>query len=149
MSRRFILENNRERERMKSLADSLSDRELGLVYLKEGWTIAAGLAHVAFWDQRRLLLVRRWKKEGYQPSALEEGVINDALLPFLLQIEPRKAADMAVSIAEELDRELESSSGEFIALMESSGDPHALNRGVHRKMHLDDIETFLKGVAKS
>jgi hypothetical protein len=144
MSRQFIIENNRERERLCNLAKSLTSEELELMLYKEGWTVAAALAHLAFWDRRRLILVRKWKQKGVYPSPVDENTINDALVPFFLAMPPRKAAEIAVSIAAELDRELESSSPDFIAEMEKTGDRHALDRGIHRKMHLDDIESILK-----
>ncbi len=75
---------------------------------------------------------------------MDEDTVNDALVPFFLALPPRKAAEMAVSISAELDRELESSSDDFIAGLEKTGDRHALNRGVHRKMHLDEIESLLR-----
>jgi hypothetical protein len=144
MNIQFVIENNRERERLRNLAKSLSDEELTLILNKEGWTVAAALGHLAFWDQRRLILVHQWKQKGVSPSPVDEDIVNDALVPFFLAMPPRKAAEMAVSIAAELDRELESSSPEFIAEMEKTGDRHALNRAVHRKMHLDEIESIIK-----
>jgi hypothetical protein len=144
MSRQFEIENAGARDRLRHLADSLTGEELTLIINKEGWTVAAALAHLAFWDQRRLILVRQWKQQGVSPSSLDENTINDALVPFFLEIPPRKAADLAVSIAAELDRELESSSPEFVDKLEKTGDRHALNRAVHRKMHLDEIESLLQ-----
>jgi hypothetical protein len=144
MSRQFVIENNRERERLRILTESLTEKELTQVLYKEGWTVAAALAHLAFWDRRRLILVRQWKRAGITPSAMDENTVNDALLPFFLALSPRKAAELAVTTSIELDRELESSSDDFIAALEKTGDRHALNRGVHRKMHLDEIESLLK-----
>jgi hypothetical protein len=145
MSRQFVIENNRERERLCKLAESLTNDELTLVLNKEGWTVAAALAHLAFWDQRRLILVRRWKKNGITSSPMDEDTVNDALVPFFLAQPPRKAAELVVAISAELDRELESSSDDFIAALETTGDRHVLNRGIHRQMHLDEIESLLKG----
>jgi hypothetical protein len=144
MSSQFIVENARERERLRQLVDNLTGEELTLVLNKEGWTVAVALAHLAFWDQRRVILVRKWKQKGISPSLTDEDALNDALVPFFLEIPPRKAAELSVSIAAELDRELESSSPDFIAGLEKTGDRHALNRAVHRKMHLDEIESSLQ-----
>jgi hypothetical protein len=144
MNRQFEIENAGARERLRHLADSLTKEELTLILNKEGWTVAAALAHLAFWDQRRLILVLKWKQKGVSPSPLEEHTINDALVPFFLEIPPRKAADLAVSIAGELDRELEASSPDFVDELEKTGDRHALNRAVHRKIHLDEIGAMLQ-----
>jgi hypothetical protein len=144
VDREFVNENARELERMRALVKGMTDKELGLQLYKEGWTVAAALGHIAFWDERRLLLVRKWKKEGIAPSAMDETILNDALVPFLLQIPVRRAAEMTLAIAEDLDRELESLSPDLVSKIEQTGDRHALNRGIHRKMHLDDIEALLK-----
>jgi hypothetical protein len=114
MARSYVVENNRSRERLKKLVDGVTDDELKLVIYKEGWTVAAALGHLAFWDQYSLLLMRKWKDTGVvTPIPLDWDTINDRLmpndtvLPFLLAIAPRTAADLAVSCAEAIDRELE------------------------------------------
>jgi hypothetical protein len=148
MERPFVMENTRERERLRKLVNSMTDEDLNLIIYKEGWTIAVALAHLAFWDERRLSLVRKWKQKGVtpQPQVDEDftDTINDALLPLCLAIPPRAAANLAVSAAEELDHELERLSASLITAIEKLGDRHALNRAIHRKMHLDEIENLLK-----
>ena len=148
MDKPFIEDNTRERERLRKLVDELTDEELSLVIYKEGWTIAVVLAHLACWDQRRLVLMRKWKQKGKIPlGALEEDVydiFNDTMLPFLLKIPPRKAANLSVHTAEKIDRELEKAPPALIAAIDATGYPLGLNRSVHRKMHLDEIEKFLK-----
>jgi hypothetical protein len=145
MIRQFVAENARERERLRNLVNKITDEELTLVLNVEGWTVAVSLAHLAFWDERRLVLVRRWKKKGVTPSPIiDEDIVNDALVPLLLAIPPRKAANLSVLMAEALDRELEEASPDLIAAIEALGDKHALNRSIHRKMHLDEIEALLK-----
>jgi hypothetical protein len=144
MERQFVIENARERERLRKLVNEMTDKELTLIIYKEGWTIAAALAHLAFWDERRVVLLRKWKQKGVTPSPFEEDIINDALVPLLLAIPPRKAANLSILTAEALDHELEEASTEMITAIESLGDRHALNRSIHRKMHLDEIEALLK-----
>jgi hypothetical protein len=143
MERQYIIENDRERNRLRSLVGRLTDEQLGMGLYK-GWTVAVALAHLAFWDERRLVLVRKWKREGVKPSPIDENVINDTLVPILSAIPMRKAAELAVRAAEALDRELEEAPPELVASMEATGDRHALNRAIHRKMHLDEIEKLLK-----
>ncbi len=148
MERKYITENRLGRERLEKLVDGITEQELRLTLYTEGWTIASALAHLAFWDMRRLLLVRKWEKEGVSPSPIDEYLVNDALLPFFLALDPRKAADLSVSIARELDRELERLSPELLATISSLGDRHALDRSVHRRMHLDDIDKILGAMRK-
>jgi len=61
MDRPFLAENAQERERLRSLVGRLTDEELSLP-LGNGWTVAVALAHLAFWDQRSLSLMRKWKR---------------------------------------------------------------------------------------
>jgi hypothetical protein len=144
MNRQFVIENARELERLRHLVNGLTGEELTLILNKEGWTVAAALVHLAFWDQRRLVQVRKWKQKGVSPSTMDGDILNDALVPFFLAIPPRKVAELSVAIAADLDRELESSTDEFIGQVEKAGDQYALNRALHRKMHLDEIESLLK-----
>jgi hypothetical protein len=58
MDRAFIEENRRERERLKSLVEELTEAQLNIP-LGEDWTVAVALAHLAFWDQRSLTLIRK------------------------------------------------------------------------------------------
>ncbi|MGD0794363.1 MAG: maleylpyruvate isomerase N-terminal domain-containing protein [Dehalococcoidales bacterium] len=142
--RQFVTENKGERERLKKLVNEMTDKELKLIIYKEGWTIAVALAHLAFWDQYALALLKRWKKEGVYPSHREWDNINDALVPLALSIPPRVAAALAVSSAEAVDREIENSTPEFIKAVEALNEPFRLNRTFNRKTHLDEIDAFLK-----
>lgn len=144
MGKQYISENASSRERLRKLVNEITDEELKLVIYKEGWTIAAALAHLAFWDERRRVLIRKWKKKGVTDSPFEADILNDALVPFLLAIPPRDAANLAVLTADTLDRELEELSPDLITSIEALGDRHAFNRSLHRKMHLDEIDTLLK-----
>jgi hypothetical protein len=144
MERSFIKENNRERERLISLVERLTDEELSLP-LGNDWTIAIALAHLAFWDQRSLFLVRKWKKSGdVEFSPIDMDVTNDSLLSLWRALPPRVAANLAVSSAEEVDRELEETPSDLISRIEGIGEKNRIYRSVHRKMHIDQIEDLLK-----
>src|SRR5512146_2987624 len=149
MDKPFVLENARERERLNALVARLTVNELKLP-LAENWTIAAALAHLAFWDQWSLMRLHRWKQSGVEASPpVDQDAVNDSFLPFALALEPRTAAKMAVSSAEAIDRELEGISNELILAIEGLGDRFRLYRSIHRKMHLDEIEAFLRGRRKT
>jgi hypothetical protein len=138
----FVKENAKERERLRSLVERLTDEELSLP-MGNGWTIAVALAHLSFWDLRSLFLMRKWKKSGVEPSPIDIDVTNDSLLSQWLAMPPRKAASLAISSAEEIDRELEAASSDLIAEIETLGEKFRLYRSIHRKLHLDEIEEFL------
>ena len=142
MDRSFVGENTKARERLSALVEQLTDDEFSLS-MENGWTIAVAFAHLAFWDQRCLALMRKWKSDGVAPSPIDIDVTNDSLLPLWLAIPPRAAAELAVSSAEAIDRELEASSSELISAIESLGEGFRLYRSTHRKMHLDEIEALL------
>jgi len=148
MNRPFVAENTKERERLSCRVENLTDEELSLPLGKD-WTIAVALAHLSFWDQRSLFLVRKWKKSGVvEPSPIDIDVTNDSLLSIWLAIPPRVAANLAVSSAAEIDRELEEASSDLITKIESLGEKFRLYRSVHRKLHLDEIEEILRNRAK-
>jgi hypothetical protein len=144
MEKLYIIENRKERERLIQLANSLTNEDLILVIYQEGWTIAVVLAHLAFWDNYALALLKRWQKDGVSPSHHEWDNINDALLPVVLAISPRTAANMAILTADKVDHEIEKVSAEFVKKVEGLKEPYRLNRSIHRKAHLDEIEAFLK-----
>ena len=140
MDRIFVQDNARERDRMRALSESLTDEQLRLP-IGTDWTIAVAFAHLAFWDQRSLAMLRKWKNNGViELSPIDIDITNDSLLPLWLALEPRKAAELAVSSAEAIDRELENAPAELIAKIEALGEKSKLFRSIHRKLHLDEID---------
>jgi hypothetical protein len=83
MDRSVIFENTKEQERLIKLAGQLSNPALSLQIYKEGWTVAVIFAHLAFWDQWALILMRLWKKTGVKACPIDTNSTNDSLLPFL------------------------------------------------------------------
>ena len=144
MDQPFVVENARERGRLSNLVHRMTDEELTLTLYAEGWTIAVALAHLAFWDQRSLILIRKWKKSRVEPSPVDIDTINDALLPFFLAIPPRMAANLAVSSAEAIDKELEEAPPELVIEIQRLGDEHRLYRSIHRKTHIDEMEALIQ-----
>jgi hypothetical protein len=143
MERPYVISNNKERARLIKLVNEIADEELRLVIYKEGWTIAVALGHLAFWDERRRVMLKIWKEKGVSNTPYVLDIVNDALIPLLLAIPPRKAAELCVATAEALDKELEELSPKMIKAIEALKEPTALDRGHHRKMHLDEIDAFL------
>jgi Mycothiol maleylpyruvate isomerase N-terminal domain len=145
--RGYVARNNAERDRLKALIARCSDADLARP-MPAGWTVSGVLGHLAFWDQRILELLARWETSGVAPNQEIEGDvdwINDAGKPLLLAVPPRKAAELAVAIAEATDRKVEALSDELVARNAAAGNPLNLSRADHRREHLDDIERALKG----
>jgi len=145
MDRQFDVENKKERDRLQALVNRVTDEELNLPYYKEGWTIAAGLAHLAFWDQYGLAVLRRWQQDGVVAHSHSDSIaVNDAFFNIALAMPTRVAAGLAVSAAEAIDREIKALSPDFVKAVEALNEPYRLYRSIHRKLHLDEIEALLK-----
>jgi hypothetical protein len=73
----IVADNTFQRQRLEALVSRLTndDRELS-----NGWTVAAALAHLAFWDRRARLLLRRWERKGTPPDEPDVDLLNEALL---------------------------------------------------------------------
>ena len=139
--RSYVAKNDAERARLKALVARASDADLAKA-MPAGWTVASVLGHLAFWDQRIVALADAWERGVPPPpyNAADVDWINDAGKPFLLALPPRKAAEMAVAIAEAVDRKVAALSDDFVAKNAAAGSPLNLLRAEHRKEHLDEIE---------
>lgn len=138
-------ENDAQRERLRALVARLGDADLGRP-LDAGWTVAAVLAHLAFWDERARLLLERWQRDGTPPPPLDERQvhwINDAAKPLCLALPPRVAAQLALERAEAVDRLIAGLPDAFLAASAAAGHPVRLLRATHRREHLDEIERTL------
>jgi hypothetical protein len=57
---------------------------------------------------------------------------------------PRRAADLAVAIADAVDRKAKALPDEFVVRNAAAGSPLNLLRAQHRREHLDEIERTLE-----
>ena len=145
VDRGIVDDNSKERARLRALVGRLSDAELARP-LPAGWTVASVLGHLAFWDQRIIVLLDAWQRTGAAPTPSrgeDTDWINDAGKPFLLALPPRQAADLAVSIAEAVDAKVAGLSDDFVARIAAAGNPISLRRAEHRHDHLNEIEAAL------
>ncbi len=144
--RSYVEPNTRERERLRTLVARLSEDELrGQV--NEHWTVAGVLGHVAFWDSRALVLADKFERgEPFLPSDHEpENVdwLNDATRPLIHAIPPREVAQLALRLAEEIDRRVASLPTARLWPIDPSC-PLNPRRASHRGEHLDQIEAALR-----
>ena len=145
VDRSYIAENDAQRARLKALV-ARSEGDLSRP-LPAGWTVAGVLGHLAFWDQRVLVLFEQWEKTGQAPPRYsQEDVdwINDATKPMLLAVPPRQAAQLALTIAEAVDAKVAGLSEDLVRRNAASETPLNLLRAEHRREHLDEIEGVLK-----
>ncbi len=143
MTPEFVAANRRERERLHALVVRLKDEEL-MRPLGNHWTVAVALGHLAFWDEHALFLLRKWQHENtVAPSPIDIDVTNDALLAIWRAIPPRSAANLALAAAEAVDREVEALSPELTAAIQRLDEKFRLDRSIHRRYHLDQIDAVI------
>ena len=140
--RSHVAETDAERERLRLLIAGSSDAELSRP-MPAGWTVAAVLAHIAFWDARAIYWLDKWGPDGepstYEPENVE--AVNESAKPLCLALPPRDAAQLALRLAEEADGKVKALSDAMLAKIRAAGGPpFNLSRAIHRKEHLDDIE---------
>jgi hypothetical protein len=148
VDRSYVADNDAERARLAALVRRLGDRDLARP-LEAGWTVAGVLAHLAFWDQRILVLLDEWERRGpaWAPpleNARDVDWINDAGKPLCLALPARVAAELALSIAETVDRRVAAVSEAIIEANARAGAPLNWRRSQHRREHLDEIEETLR-----
>jgi Mycothiol maleylpyruvate isomerase N-terminal domain len=148
IDRGYIAQNDAERARLRALVNRLSDAELAHP-MPAGWTVASVLSHLAFWDQRILILLESWERAGLDspPPGINEGDVewvNDAAKPMFLALAPRRAAELALAIAEAVDRKVASLPDAWVAKNAAAGTPLSLVRAAHREEHLQEIEEHLR-----
>jgi DinB superfamily len=138
----IIKDNARENAHLRQLVEGISDEDLRLP-MEAGWTISAVLAHLAFWDQRAITLIDKWKMEGVGPSAMDTDVVNEATRPLCLAIPPRQAATLTMRLADELDKLIAGLAPEMVEAIQTRGTTVKLRRADHRRTHLGEIEKAL------
>ncbi len=142
LDRSFVQLNRAGTERLRNLTKRLSAKDLQHP-LFEGWTVSAGLAHLAFWDRRILYALDQTEKSGKFANPEIEFYVNDIVLPLLLAIPSADAVRISVQTAETLDKRLEGFREDWLEQMLASN-KRMVFRSMHRNEHLDDIEKALK-----
>jgi hypothetical protein len=135
--------NDGQRERLRSLVTRSSDADLSRP-MPAGWTVAAMLAHAAFWDARAIFALEKWAATGAEPppgdyEPDDVGWINDSAKALCLALPPRAAAELSLRLAEEADGKIAALSDELVEKIRVVG-PFNISRAEHRREHLDDIE---------
>src|ERR1044072_5633127 len=121
----YSQENAESYQRLKSLVHRLTDTDLALA-TDYGCTIAALLAPLAFWDQRMVVILNRWKESGLDDSPIDSMAVNDALKIICHALEPRTAAELSLIAAERIDAELDTLTPEFVKQIEEHIEAHSI-----------------------
>jgi hypothetical protein len=140
------VETDAERERLRAMIKGMSDEDLRHP-MPAGWTVAAVLAHIGFWDARAIYWLDKWAS-GVPPSPHEpENVeaVNESAKPLCLALPPRDAAQLSLRLAEDADGKVKALSDAMLAKIRATGGPpFNLSRAIHRKEHLDEIDDELR-----
>ena len=143
----YSQQNAESRRRLEALTRRLSDEDLALS-TDYGWTVAALLAHLAFWDQRMIVILRRGLEDGFDPSPIDSAAVNDSLRVICHALEPRSAVELCLSSAEAVDAELDTLAPDLVKQLEehaaATETQFRMNRSLHRDGHLNDIEALLQ-----
>lgn len=139
----FVQENMTSRQRLEARLITLSAADLARS-TSAGWTIAALLAHLAFWDQRALALLQRWKAVGVDESPVDADAMNEAIKPLCHALEAQKAVELCLAAAAAVDGELEGISAELVAQIQASPNHFRFSRALHRNDHLQEIEQMIE-----
>ena len=141
METSYVERNQASRERLRALVERLGDDELTRE-LPDGWTVADALGHLAFYDRRAAILLRRFAQEGVFASPYDYDTLNELLLHFTRAMPPRAVATEALAAAAAAD-EAAAQTPEAL-LPEIRGKAQVkLDRAEHRENHLADIEALL------
>ena len=135
--------NAAARRRLVDLATSLDADQLGLE-VDETWTVGSLLGHLAFWDR---LVEARWQYARQTGMATPIGLddelpdlINAAAIPGWRVLDPRRAATLVVTAAEDLDSLIAGLPTGSVDGVLAEGRPRLLDRSLHRAEHIAMIE---------
>jgi hypothetical protein len=141
--RSFVERNAASRERLRMLVERLTPADLARE-MDGGWSIAALLAHVAFWDR---FVAVRWRlaldRGALTPvSFVDEAVdlVNEAAIPSWRALEPDRARVLAMNAAAEVDKVVAALPDQSVDAIAGQGRPRLLDRSLHRGEHIDAIE---------
>ena len=142
MDRSFVALNYAATERMRLLAEHLSDAQLQHP-VGQHWTVAITLAHIAFWERRALHALDLTERAGAVSWPDLDIFVNDVSLPIWAALPPRAAAHIALDTAVALDARLEDYPPALLQLLYDIS-PRLVVRALHRNEHLDEVDNAIQ-----
>jgi hypothetical protein len=138
MDRPWDARNTESLALYEQLLAGLSDAQLEHVF-EDGWSNGAILCHLAFWDRRASVLIKRWQANGIGETSGDVHAINDASLPLQLKVPAAIARQEFFEAAGEAHDLIASISDELIEGIIAEGSV-SLDRSNHRQTHLRDLQ---------
>jgi hypothetical protein len=136
-------ENAAARERVLALVSGLTNEQLGAP-LDDGWTIAAELAHLAFWDRVHVARLRAaLEAGGDMPGPFPAGAVdalNDSGLHGWRLIPGDAAITLFAQASADVDAYVSTLDAATIDRVRSAGIPRHVERFRHRRDHAIAIE---------
>jgi hypothetical protein len=143
MSKDYVAQNDRERERLGQLVARLSDDDMAR-HLTGGWTIGDALAHLAFYDRRSQVLLEQFARDGVSASPYDYETINQALLHLTRRMPPQVVKEEVLAAAEAADAAAAALPEALLTEIAARNEVRP-NRAEHRRNHLNEIEAALGG----
>lgn len=138
----FSQENHASQLELTEFISQLSNEQL-YREMPAGWNVLAVLAHLAFWDQRAIILIKKWQQEGISGSPMDIDVINETTRIFFRDLDPEKTKRSVSQSAVEMDALIDSLPDDFLQEIREKGSTVHLNRAEHRRMHVKEIKSAL------
>ena len=143
----YAIDNAAARDRILGLVAPLTDARMA-VPNKDGWTIAAQLAHLAFWDRVHTGRLRAALAAGEDlPAPLPVEVsdaVNDSGLHGWRSIPGRTAVRLFADASGEVDAYLASLEPAVVERIRAAGIPRHIERFRHRTEHGMAIEAAIR-----
>ena len=136
--------NRASLERLSVVIARLGNKDLAMA---GGWSSAALLAHIAFWERLAAARLEKWLRDGEQsPLASREvtELTNAAGLRQWQDTPPAIAAAQALEAATATDRLIEGIDAQRFAVLKSYDRDFLYDRSLHRTEHLNEIERALQ-----
>ena len=140
----YIASNDAQRKRLSNFVARLTPSDFEKP-VGQHWTVAVGLAHLAFWDRCVIDILDRASRQSFrQPEFFLDGEdgeqVNDAALAGWRLIPPAAIAREVLDAAEEVDARIANLPQQIVEIIRAHGSSAILDRGGHRRVHLNEIE---------
>jgi hypothetical protein len=142
MDKSYIELNRTSRERMRTLALSLTHEQMQ-TKVGEHWTVSIVYAHIAWWDRRVMYVLDMTEKEGKVFIPQIDIFVNDLSLPLWAAVPAREAVRIAMENAEAVDKRLEAYPESLLEEIYKLNKRWVI-RALHRNEHLDEADDALR-----
>ena len=131
--------------RVQALVTALTAESLSRVFGK-GWTVAATLAHLAFWDRWVEARWHHFTRVGSFHDLPDDVTdwINEAAMGGWLALSAPETMRLCLDAAMRVTHSIERLSPQHIAAAVATGRVAMVNRTLHWYPHLDEIERVVR-----